>query len=724
MPMLRILPTKKIVSDALAVMFQLPGESNGFLHAVMVWIHGGGFSIGDGNSWIYGPDYLVAEGVVLVTINYRLGPLGFLSTGDSVIPGNNGLKDQVMALRWVQQNVAQFGGDPGNVTIFGSSSGGSCVHFHMLSAMSEGLFHHAISQSGSAMNSWAMDEDPQRLAFHLGEVLGCRTNDSVILAEFLRATPIRRIMEALDKVKQKEVQFRGKCLFTPVIERGRVEGEEAFLEESPVDLMNQGRFHKVPLITGITSHEGLIMLKEILMNPQQLELYNKNFEQLVRRILRIVKVNDNQLKIAARKIKQFYFGDRPLCQDTLLDSLPSKETLRGHSDSSFRGEGYIQCCVGVRLCDMYSNQELAEIHFMYGKADGNAALARRLYQERYPQRQCPDRKTFVRRGGPITWPPRSPDLNPLDFYLWGHLKSLVYSSPVPDLESLRNRIVACSEDIRNTPGVWDRVRRSMRHRCELNTDVLFVFPIYMHLKRHLLHSTFPVYCYRFSFDGKLAYLKNLLALTQYPDKNSIKHTTMRVLLFQTIAPGIPLPPQPILTRWKTWLDAVNYYAEYYGKIMEVIDALDSTDSSAFAAIKSLPSEQLLEDILFIDSNFKIVSKSITLLESQCKQLAVSFAGVCHADEIGYLFRVGHMDHDLDPTSPEVKTRTRLVKMWTNFAKTGCPTPKKDWLVNVIWRPTEYEERWYLNIDTELSIQQHLNKERICFWEDIFRSLEE
>ncbi|KAJ4451816.1 hypothetical protein ANN_03290 [Periplaneta americana] len=77
-------------------------------------------------------------------------------------------------------------------------------------------------------------------------------------------------------------------------------------------------------------------------------------------------------------------------------SLPSKETLRGHSDSSFRGEGYIQCCVGVRLCDMYSNQELAEIHFMYGKADDNAALARRLNQERYPQRQCPDRKTFVR----------------------------------------------------------------------------------------------------------------------------------------------------------------------------------------------------------------------------------------------------------------------------------------------------------------------------------------
>ncbi|KAJ4430202.1 hypothetical protein ANN_22412 [Periplaneta americana] len=95
-------------------------------------------------------------------------------------------------------------------------------------------------------------------------------------------------------------------------------------------------------------------------------------------------------------------------------SLPSKETLRGHSDSSFRGEGYIQCCVGVRLCDMYSNQELAEIHFMYGKADGNAALARRLYQERCPQRQCPDRKTFVRLHYQSRWEPPEEGFMSLD----------------------------------------------------------------------------------------------------------------------------------------------------------------------------------------------------------------------------------------------------------------------------------------------------------------------
>ncbi|KAJ4440856.1 hypothetical protein ANN_10703, partial [Periplaneta americana] len=173
-------------------------------------------------------------------------------------------------------------------------------------------------------------------------------------------------------------------------------------------------------------------------------------------------------------------------------SLPSKETLRGHSDSSFRGEGYIQCCVGVRLCDMYSNQELAEIHFMYGKADGNAALARRLYQERYPQRQCPDRKTFVRlhyrlceygkfnspglgRGRPRSTTPEVQEeiLEAVNMTPSISTRRVALQVNVPHttvwrlLESLRNRIVACSEDIRNTPGVWDRVRRSMRHRCEI-----------------------------------------------------------------------------------------------------------------------------------------------------------------------------------------------------------------------------------------------------------------
>uniref|UniRef100_A0A1B0GHN1 Carboxylic ester hydrolase n=1 Tax=Lutzomyia longipalpis TaxID=7200 RepID=A0A1B0GHN1_LUTLO len=106
--------------------------------AVMVWIHGGGFDFGNGDSFTYGPDHIVDDNVVMVTINYRLGALGFLSTGDHHATGNYGLKDAVMALRWIRDNIANFGGDPDNVTIFGESAGGAAVHYLLLSPSARG----------------------------------------------------------------------------------------------------------------------------------------------------------------------------------------------------------------------------------------------------------------------------------------------------------------------------------------------------------------------------------------------------------------------------------------------------------------------------------------------------------------------------------------------------------------------------------------------------------
>ena len=94
----------------------------------MVWIHGGAFIGGNGGTNFFGPDYFMCEHnenpVILVTLNYRLGILGFLSLGDDVVTGNMGLKDQSLALKWVQNNIASFGGDPNQVTIFGESAGG------------------------------------------------------------------------------------------------------------------------------------------------------------------------------------------------------------------------------------------------------------------------------------------------------------------------------------------------------------------------------------------------------------------------------------------------------------------------------------------------------------------------------------------------------------------------------------------------------------------------
>lgn len=109
----------------------------GGLMNVVVYIHGGAFQFGAGIG--YTPHYLLdGNDFVYVSFNYRLGPLGFASTGDEIVPGNNGLKDQVAALKWIQRNIAAFGGNPGAVTVTGMSAGGASVHYHVLSPMSAG----------------------------------------------------------------------------------------------------------------------------------------------------------------------------------------------------------------------------------------------------------------------------------------------------------------------------------------------------------------------------------------------------------------------------------------------------------------------------------------------------------------------------------------------------------------------------------------------------------
>ncbi|KAL0099086.1 hypothetical protein PUN28_020261 [Cardiocondyla obscurior] len=105
---------------------------------VMIWFHGGGWLAGAGHSEYYGPKFLLDHDLVLVTLNYRLGPLGFLSTEDLECPGNYGLKDQLQAMRWVQENIVYFNGDPNRVTLFGESAGGASVHYHMVSPLSAG----------------------------------------------------------------------------------------------------------------------------------------------------------------------------------------------------------------------------------------------------------------------------------------------------------------------------------------------------------------------------------------------------------------------------------------------------------------------------------------------------------------------------------------------------------------------------------------------------------
>jgi len=144
--------------DCLTLNVWTPAERTGKL-PVMVWIHGGGFTIGASAQSVYDGELLASRGAVVVTMNYRLGALGFMahpelsSESPRGVSGNYGLLDMVAALKWVQRNAAAFGGDPSNVTIFGESAGGTAVCLLMVMPDAKGLFQKVIAESAAWMFS-------------------------------------------------------------------------------------------------------------------------------------------------------------------------------------------------------------------------------------------------------------------------------------------------------------------------------------------------------------------------------------------------------------------------------------------------------------------------------------------------------------------------------------------------------------------------------------------
>ena len=167
---------------------------------VMFWIHGGGYSGGASSEPRHNGDFLPTKGVVLVTINYRLGVFGFLATEDLAkeaggAAGNYGLLDMVAALRWVNANIRNFGGDPGNVTIFGESAGSFAVSTLMASPLAQGLFHKAIGESGAAFPS-GMNLGGETLAERAKTDGAWVASLGVASLAELRALPADTILEA------------------------------------------------------------------------------------------------------------------------------------------------------------------------------------------------------------------------------------------------------------------------------------------------------------------------------------------------------------------------------------------------------------------------------------------------------------------------------------------------------------------------------------------------
>uniref|UniRef100_A0A3Q2ZH30 Neuroligin-4, X-linked-like n=1 Tax=Hippocampus comes TaxID=109280 RepID=A0A3Q2ZH30_HIPCM len=217
---------------------------------VMVYVHGGSYTEGTGN--MMDGSVLASYGnVIVITLNYRLGVLGFLSTGDQAAKGNYGLLDQIQALRWVKENIAAFGGDPNRVTVFGSGAGASCVSLLTLSHYSEDLFHRAIIQSGSALASWAVNYQPSKYARQLGERVGCGIDDSTQLVACLQGRSYRELVE------QHVTPAKYHTAFAPVID-GDV------IPDDPQILMEQGEFLNYDVMLGVNQGEGVKFVEGIV----------------------------------------------------------------------------------------------------------------------------------------------------------------------------------------------------------------------------------------------------------------------------------------------------------------------------------------------------------------------------------------------------------------------------------------------------------------------------
>ncbi|MCE5327357.1 MAG: carboxylesterase family protein [Planctomycetaceae bacterium] len=231
---------------------------------VLVWIHGGGNATGTASAGAYDARELARRGAVVVTINYRVGALGFLAhpllSKESArgVSGNYGLLDQIAALKWVQRNIVVFGGDPTRVTIFGESAGGMNVCRLMVCPAAKGLFQRAISQSGAVhgrnrklRQEFRGLQSAESLGEDIFKSLGCSgASDPLAAARRCSADDVATVYPGAVGL------FQGGTRYGPVIDGW-------LIPEDPVKLFAKGRQHRVPLIVGNNADEGTLFIKSV-----------------------------------------------------------------------------------------------------------------------------------------------------------------------------------------------------------------------------------------------------------------------------------------------------------------------------------------------------------------------------------------------------------------------------------------------------------------------------
>lgn len=248
--------------DCLTLNVVTPEAAHGEALPVMVFVHGGGYILGSSATPLYDGVSLARRGCVYVSVNYRLGALGCLdlsslSTADITLDSNLFLRDLVLALRWVRDNIAEFGGDPQNVTLFGESAGAHAVATMLAVPAAEGLFHQAISES-PATGMVRSREVAAEFAARYATLLGVRKQDAA--AALLQASPSDLVAAQNRLIDDGVRNMLGAFPIGPVF------GDDC-LPLDPIDAMQRGKAHRIPLIVGTNAEEGRLFTRFLPLLP-------------------------------------------------------------------------------------------------------------------------------------------------------------------------------------------------------------------------------------------------------------------------------------------------------------------------------------------------------------------------------------------------------------------------------------------------------------------------
>ncbi|XP_065202018.1 esterase FE4-like [Planococcus citri] len=264
------------------------------LSPVMLYFHGGSYLCLTANSMT--PHLLIEHDIVIVSFNFRLHALGFLDLGIPDCPGNVGLKDQVLALQWVKENIKYFGGDPDNITLFGMSSGAASAHMLIMSPMHQNLANKLILIGSNALNTWHVNPEPLKIAFELGRKFGYEGDDKEALLKLLKSVSAEEILKAVLTIYKENIKLPRSYSFRPTVECIK---EGAFLPDLPQKLWRE--VNNITVINGINENEGTVILR----NPEFAQLIVQH-DALKNVIFDMTSVKEDFLESMFQEIISFY----------------------------------------------------------------------------------------------------------------------------------------------------------------------------------------------------------------------------------------------------------------------------------------------------------------------------------------------------------------------------------------------------------------------------------